>query len=159
MDRSNGRDLRESRRGHDTAASGLLRRYRLREQVRLRTSSGIVAIEGKRTEADVTTCTTWMPVRHQMLRHLDGAWDLRDDHRVVGLFIVEGDGGREASTVPGHWIERCVTTVQREVLEASLPHRADAERSAIAAGYLGVTTWQAVCDALGVSYDGLPDRL
>lgn len=125
----------------------------------LRTRSGIVVIEGKRTEADVTTCTTWMPVRHQMLRHLDGAWLLRDDHRVVGLFIVEGDRGPEATAVQARWIERCATTVQPEVLEASLPHRSEAERAAIAAAYLGVTTWQAVCEALAVPYDGLPDRL
>jgi hypothetical protein len=125
----------------------------------VRTRTGIVVIEGKRTEADVTTKTTWMPVRHQMLRHLDGAWDLREDHRVVGMFIVEGEGGNDAVAVSRSWMDRCAATVKPDVLESSLPHRSAPDRAAIARAYLGVTTWQAVCDALDVSYQRLPDRL
>lgn len=125
----------------------------------LRTPSGIVVIEGKRTEGGVTTGTTWMPVRHQMLRHLDGAWELRDKGGVVGFFIVQGDGGLDATDVPPAWLDRCATTVKPDVLEASLPHRTETERAAISNSYLGVTTWQAVCEALAVPYEGLPDRL
>lgn len=43
----------------------------------LRTERALIVIEGKRTEPDITRRTTWMPVRHQMLRHIDAAWEQR----------------------------------------------------------------------------------
>jgi hypothetical protein len=59
----------------------------------LETDDEIIVIEGKRTEPAATTYTTWMAVRHQMLRHMDAAWDLRRGRRVYGFFMVEGEGG------------------------------------------------------------------
>lgn len=56
----------------------------------LETDEVVVVIEGKRTESSPTTATAWMPVRHQMLRHLDGAWEIRGSRSVYGFFIVEG---------------------------------------------------------------------
>ncbi|MHB8656091.1 MAG: hypothetical protein ACYDA9_19710 [Terriglobia bacterium] len=69
--------------------------------VYIETSNLIVVIEGKRTELGPTTHTTWMPGRHQMLRHIDCAWEARGKKQVIGFFIVQGEGGKEE--VPANW--------------------------------------------------------
>lgn len=58
----------------------------------------LIVIEGKRTEREPTTSTKWMPVRHQMLRHLDGAWEIAAGRSVIGFFIVEGEDGVTKNT-------------------------------------------------------------
>lgn len=126
--------------------------------VYLVTSDLVVVIEGKRTEAGPTLDTEWMPVRHQMLRHLDAAWEqLNAGQRLVGFFIVEGEGGAADLSTPRAWRAAAETTLLPEVLAGSLPHRTPTEQQAIAAAFLGVTTWQRVCATLGLDYAELPD--
>lgn len=111
----------------------------------IETDDLVLVIEGKRTESSITTKTTWMPVRHQMLRHLDAAHEIAGDRSVVGMFIVEGEFPN-AREVPANWAAACAMTVDTHVLKQSLPHRSAAEREAIRAGYAGVTTWHAVIE-------------
>jgi len=87
-----------------------------------------------------------MRVRHQMLRHLDAAWEHRQGRRIYGLYIVEAETGTSSTEPPYTWHEAVESTISGEVLRASLPHRTPDERSQIASALLGVTTWQAVCD-------------
>ncbi len=127
-----------------------------RPDVYLESDQVLIVIEGKRTEPGPTTHTTWMPVRHQMLRHIDAVWERRGGRPVYGFFIVEGDGAGE---VPEAWINHAKLTVSPDVLEKSLPHRTNPERADTAKAFLGVTTWQAVCGAFGIEWASLPDRL
>ena len=127
--------------------------------VYLETKEALIVVEGKRTEPGLTTHTTWMPARHQMLRHIDAAWDRRGERRVLGLLIVEGDGGAEGVAVPARWVDAVRATVSEEALKGSLPHRSAQERQAISDAFLGVTTWQAVCLELGIAWGALPDRV
>jgi hypothetical protein len=113
--------------------------------VYLDTEEVVVVIEGKRSEPGPTTSTAWMPVRHQMLRQLDSAWEVRQGRRIYGLFVVEGDEG-SGSVAPSVWRQVADLTISEEVLRGSLPHRTPEERSEIANSLLGVTTWQAVCE-------------
>jgi hypothetical protein len=126
----------------------------------LMTPEIVIVVEGKRTESGPTTETVWMPGRHQMLRHLDCAWEMRGSRSVLGFFIVEGDGGREAVTVPPLWIEAARRTAsEEEVLNTSLPHRTKEEQREIASCFLGATTWQAVCNELDLDWSKLPIRI
>lgn len=125
--------------------------------VYLETDDAIVVIEGKRTESGPTRTTDWMEPRDQMLRHIDCARACRGDKTVLGFLIVEGVGDAAVTSVPQPWIDAAAQTVKPTMLDASLPHRLEAERAAIAESFLGVTTWQAVCSRLGVDYSGLPD--
>jgi hypothetical protein len=109
----------------------------------------VVVIEGKRTEPAATTTTTWMPVRHQMLRHLDAAWDMRGDRQLLGFFIVEGDTA-DSMAVPAHWREAARNTTTSGALAQSLPHRSPDVQLRIGDAFIGVTTWQAVCRALSI---------
>ncbi len=106
----------------------------------------VIIVEGKRTEATLTTSTDWMRVRHQMLRHLDGAWEHRAGRRIYGLFIIEAEEGCTLGEVSASWHKAVELTISDEVLKGSLPHRSSDERSQIASALLGVTTWQAVCE-------------
>ena len=92
----------------------------------LETDDLVVVIEGKRTEPAPTTTTTWMPVRHQMLRHIDAAWDRRGDRQLFGFFIVEGETG-DSMTVPAHWREaaRNTTTSGAVARACRIAHRGD----------------------------------
>ena len=108
----------------------------------LTTDELIVVLEGKRTEPGPTTRTQWMAVRHQLLRNMDVALDLPGKRRVVGAFIVEAERG--LVEVPPNWQKMTDLTISPAALTKSLPHRSEAERARIAAGYLGATTWAAV---------------
>jgi hypothetical protein len=112
----------------------------------LDTADCVVVIEGKRSEPDLATSTAWMPVRHQMLRHLDAAWEYRQGRRIYGLFIVEKEEGVASLEPSSTWHQAVEATISEEVLKGSLPHRSPDERTQIAGALLGVTTWQAVCD-------------
>ncbi len=125
--------------------------------VYIATPEAIVVIEGKRTENYITTKTSWMGERHQMLRHIDCAWDVRGGRRVLGCLIVEGEGGAGGLPVPNKWIEAARLTVADQALELSLPHRSADERRGIANAFLGVTTWQQVCRTFALDWDSLPD--
>jgi hypothetical protein len=130
-----------------------------RPDVYLETPDILVVIEGKRTEPRAKPDTEWMPQRHQMLRHLDCAWEVRGERAVLGFFIVEGQGGADALAVPSKWQRAAQATISSPALDESLPHRTPAERLAIAAGFLGVTTWQQVCAAFQLDYTALPNRI
>lgn len=112
--------------------------------VYLATDDVIVVVEGKRTETAPETSTEWMNTRHQMIRHLDAAWEIRQNRRVYGLFVVEADG-KDSVTAPSMWEEAVTLTTANEALKGSLPHRAPEEQTAIGQALLGVTTWQAIC--------------
>ena len=122
----------------------------------LATPEAVVVVEGKRTERGATVETTWMGRRDQLLRHVDAAWETRGARTVLGLLIVEGNGGPEGVSVPSAWYGFAERTISRTALRDSLPHRTEDERVAIAACVLGVTTWQSVCAALGVPFSSLP---
>jgi hypothetical protein len=124
----------------------------------LLTDDAMVVVEGKRTEPGPTTSTTWLSGRHQMLRHLDAAWEMRAGRRLFGFFLVEGEGA-DSTQVPTLWQRAALDTLRPETLATSLPHRREAERTEIARAFIGVATWQAACAALDVAYATLPDRV
>ena len=110
----------------------------------LDTDEAVIVIEGKRTERGPTIGTTFMSGRHQMLRHMDCAWEIREQREVYGFFIVEGP------KVSADWATFASETVSKGALSSSLPHRTVEDRALIKRGFLGVTTWQEVCDAVGL---------
>jgi hypothetical protein len=118
----------------------------------IETTNALIVVEGKRTERKATSSTTWMPKRSQMLRHMDAAWEIRGAKRVLGLMIVEGDGDADAISVSPHWANQAKVQVLEQTLRDSLPHRSFEERRQIAAGFLGVTTWQRVCAAFSIDW-------
>src|SRR5262249_51945863 len=100
--------------------------------------------------------TEYMPERNQMLRNIDAAWEIRGDKRVVGFYVVEGTPPGPTE-VPGHWRGIAFDTIRAEKLGAALPHRDDAEKSAMKDAFLGVTTWQGICESLGLPPETLPN--
>lgn len=118
--------------------------------VYIETKNLIVVIEGKRTEPKPTTDTKWMPGRHQMLRHLDCAWEVKGQKQIIGFFIVEGIG--VTADVPAQWLAFSRQTRSNQAVATSLPHRGPEEQAAIAAAFKGVTTWQRVCSEFNIEW-------
>lgn len=121
----------------------------------IQTPDIVIVIEGKRTEREPTTSTKWMPDRHQMLQHIDCAWEMACRRKVIGFFIVEGTA--RDPQVPPQWLEYARQTVSPEAIASSLPHRGPEEQRAIASAFAGVTTWQRVCQEFGIVFEALPD--
>ena len=119
----------------------------------LGTDELLVVIEGKRDEAVPTTATWWMRTRHQMLRHLDGAWDQCRGRRLFGLMIIDQHRAKEKA-----WQKYPDTLRSEAVLEASLPHRLPEDRSALASAFLGIITWQEVCARFNIPTAALLDE-
>jgi hypothetical protein len=115
----------------------------------IETPDALVIVEGKRTERGPTTHTTWMKGRHQMLRHLDAAWEIRGGRSVYGIFVVEADPNVETK-VPERWIQAAAETLSDDVVKGSLPHRSTEEQASIAAAFIGITTWQAIVAEFGI---------
>lgn len=111
----------------------------------LEMENAVLVVEGKRTERTCTSSTTWMGVRSQLVRHMDAAMEYFPEKQILGLLLVEGDGFGDAITPSSHWMAECKAQYEPSTLASSLPHRPPHERSLLAAGILGVATWQAVC--------------
>lgn len=122
-----------------------------RPDVFLQTAEVLIVIEGKRTEPGPTTKTTWMKRRSQMLRHMDCASEIAGTRTVLGFFIVESDDDNDRG-IPKVWQDAATDTVTKEMLEASLPHRNEDFIEKLANGFLGVTTWQEVCEEFGIVF-------
>jgi hypothetical protein len=118
--------------------------------VYIETDDLIVVIEGKRTEKEPTTATKWMEVRSQMLRHLDCAWEIRGNKQLFGFFIVERNG--LSVDIPPQWKKSTADTISPKMIASSLPHRGPEEQKEIASCFIGVTTWQRVCQELGLDF-------
>ena len=128
--------------------------------VYLATTDCVVVIEGKRSERGPTTSTAWMAVRHQMLRYLDAAWEHRQGRRIYGLFIVEAEDGSGSVEPSFTWRASRRYHDFGGRTQGESPHRSPEERSQIASGLLGVTTWQALCDTFQVPREVLiPEAL
>ena len=125
----------------------------------LETSQLLLVIEGKRTEATVTSHTKWMPARSQLVRHMDAAMEVADGRLVLGLLIVEGANSASSQLPSSHWLEASDAQFTAHALERSLPHRSAEERRGLYNGYLGVTTWQAICSRFSLRWPPVDDAV
>ena len=125
----------------------------------LETENLVLCVEGKRTELGCTTHTSWMRRRSQLVRHMDAAVEHYPTKKILGLLIVEGAGGQHATEPSAHWIAECAAQYESSMISDSLPHRSEDVRRRIAAGILGVTTWQAVCAATNIDWASLPNAV
>jgi hypothetical protein len=123
----------------------------------LETEHLAVCIEGKRTEKSCTTTTEFMTCRSQLLRHMDAAMQAFPGKRILGLLIVEGDGGGPGAVEASeYWRKQSEAQYAAAMVRDSLPHRTASERQALSDGILGVTTWQAVCAEFRIPWPPSP---
>ncbi len=149
--------LGKIRHGHAPKQWYVLEGYS-QPDVFIETDEAIIVIEGKRTENGPTTKTTWMPGRHQMLRHIDNAWEIRGRRKVYGFFLVESCDGI-CMDVPAEWYDFADQTISAKAIAGSLPHRSQDEARQIANCFLGVATWQKLVDTFELKpSEALPDQ-
>jgi hypothetical protein len=63
----------------------------------------VIVIEGNRTKRKPRTSTKWIKGRHQMLRYIDCAWEIKGKRQVIAFFIVEGE--RKQEDVISAWFD------------------------------------------------------
>lgn len=119
------------------------------------TTDAVIVVEGKRTEAGPTVDTSWLAGRHQIWRHIEGAWGIRGSRQVFGFFLVEEVAGE----IPPLWVDAAREAVTESALSTSFPHLRKEEREALAACFLGVATWQQVCRSFDIDIALLPDTV
>lgn len=110
----------------------------------LMTPKLVLTIEGKRTEP-LSAATDWFPQRSQLVRNLEAAKQLAKGRAWGSMLMSE--------TVVPEGTDEALD----DALPASAPHLIDVERNELHAHYLGNLTWEAGCQAAGVSFDSLPD--
>jgi hypothetical protein len=121
----------------------------------IETPDATIVVEGKRTESGPTTHTKWMANRHQIWRHIDGAWEPRGRKHVFGMFIVEGAN----SSVPVSWRNAARDALSTSALAGSFPHRSSEEVANLSKCFLGVCTWDQVYDTFRIDPDRIPDEV
>lgn len=97
----------------------------------IETEKYIAVGEGKRTERQLTTSTTWCKERNQLIRHIDAILDKRNGKPVFSFLIVE-DSNRYDDL---HQFQAL------RFYKKSLPHRSKEEVRLAFESYLGVITW------------------
>lgn len=116
----------------------------------IETNTFILVVEGKHTESNLTSYTTWMKHRPQLIRHMDAATDVAQGRSVFGLLLVEGNPD-DPMFVPEKWTLGLEQHIQPDRLAQSLPHRSLRRRQNIASSILGAATWQRVCSEFSIT--------
>ncbi len=108
----------------------------------IETDSVVLVIEGKRTES-LSESTEWYSGRNQLHRNLEAARDIASG-RPYGVIIAG---------------EHPLQLTAYGTPEKGLPHLSVDERAGLMTHFLGFVTWRQICDATGVDYDALPNRV
>ena len=87
--------------------------------------------EAKRTENKLTTSTTWMSERDQLIRHVDSVIDTKK--KIYSFFIFENPN-----------IYNLENYKKFEYFEKSLPHRDKLKTKEIMDTFIGFTTWEKI---------------
>jgi hypothetical protein len=102
----------------------------------------VLVIEGKRNES-LSGSTHWYTGRNQLHRNLEAARDMAGS-REFGVIIAA---------------EVCVEAAAFGDAALALPHLSPADRVALMDHSWGCVTWRAICAAVDVDSDGLPDTV
>ena len=97
----------------------------------IETRTTIIVGEAKRTEDKLTTETTWLKNRDQLIRHIDAVID--SGKEVYSFFLVENKD-----------LYNFENYSDIEYFKKSLPHRDEKTVKKISDTYCGVTTWNDV---------------
>jgi hypothetical protein len=106
----------------------------------------VITVEGKRTEP-LSPSTDWYPKRTQLVRNLEAARQLAKGRRSATLLISE-------QSIP----EGSFDSVAASLVDAA-PHLSEPERAALQAAYLGNLTWNRACEAVGIDFASLPNKV
>ncbi len=98
----------------------------------IETEKYIAVGEGKRTERQLTTSTTWCKERDQLIRHIDAILDKRNGKPVFSFLIVEN---------PDLYDDDLCRFRSPDFFNHNLRHRSNEDVRLAFESYLGVLTW------------------
>lgn len=108
----------------------------------IETKNCIYIAEAKRTEPNLTTSTTWLKNRDQLIRHVDNVID--SPKKVFYFFIIDESKENTYDLSP--------YGKNFEYYAASLPHRDEFSVKKIMSSYCGYTTWQKIQKSFGINF-------
>ena len=109
----------------------------------IETDTVLLGIEGKRTEEGPSASVSWYPHRNQIIRNLEVVKQ-RAGNKPFGVFLVDEKGDYQ---------------IDRVEIRNSLPHFTQQDQDSLMQHFLGTITWRQLCEATGLNYDNLPDRI
>lgn len=114
----------------------------------IETRSHIIIGEAKRTESKLTTKTTWLGERDQLVRHIDSVID--SSKQVLSFFLFS------KLDFDTHFSQKMNNYKNTEYLKRSLPHRNYSIIERIAKTFIGYTFWEDVGKVFSIEY---PDTI
>ena len=108
----------------------------------IETKNCIYIAEAKRTEPNLTTSTTWLKNRDQLIRHVDNVID--SPKKVFYFFIIDESKENTYDLSP--------YGKNFEYYAASLPHRDESSVKKIMSSYCGYTTWQKIQELFKINF-------
>ena len=110
--------------------------------------------EGKRTENQRTSDTTWNSNRDQMIRNIDCLFSYNTQKPIYAFYILEEQDG----ILLNKWPLDIKYYTQKEHFKDSLPHRSEIEVDIIFESYIGHLTWQGLIEKFKIDKSIIPDR-
>lgn len=114
----------------------------------IETRSHLIVGEAKRTESELTTKTTWLGTRDQLVRHIDAVID--SSKEVLSFFLFSKQGFQD------RFSQRMENYSNIEYLKCSLRHRDDDTIKKIANTFIGYSFWEDIGRLFSVQY---PDMI
>lgn len=114
----------------------------------IETRSHLIIGEAKRTENELTTSTTWLGVRDQLVRHIDAVID--SSKEILSFFLFSKQGFHD------HYSQKMENYSSIEYLKRSLPHRGDDTIKKIAETFIGYSFWEDLGRLFSMQY---PDTI
>ena len=105
----------------------------------IETDDAVFVGEGKRTEPDITSSTTWLANRDQLIRHVDSF--LNQSKQIYSFYILE-----KAEYNKGRYKQSMKKYLDRGYFAKSLPHRDDNEIDRAFQSFVGFIFWEDIAD-------------
>lgn len=106
--------------------------------------NNILIIEGKRTESNITTSTTYLKRRCQMIRHIENAlYYCQEKKRVIAFYILEKNCGYE---------NHCTKSYFEKSFDEETIRKDGELKETICNSFYGYTTWQNIGKLLNIEF-------
>lgn len=113
----------------------------------IETNDSIFIGEAKRTEKDITTNTTWLKQRDQLIRHIDSLLDLDQSKNIYSFYILENLNGCYEKSMKSY--------LDRDYFKNNLKHRGDTEIDRAFNSFIGYAFWKDIADRFNISFPDL----
>ena len=118
----------------------------------IETTNSIYVGEGKRTEPNTTTNTTWLKQRDQLIRYIDSLLD--QPKNIYSFYILEKE-----TYLKRAYAESMKLYSSKDYFNQNLRHRDEVEILRAFNSYIGFLFWEDIADYFKISFPDFPDKI